>query len=386
MRIRKIIIFVLLVATTLLLSSCIINLPDNSEQEATTQQDAEEDTEVPTATPLVIVITPKGQVVMSDRIENQEGGYYIPIPESWFGKVSYQLDGAHTYIYHITQNQDEMEINPVILHVDSAKNISTDTSGINVFMQMSDTSFYEVLRMDAPYSQGSQDDVQFQTLYNDIPMMLQSAWVIDESQWQMITMPPVLSIGTPFTQDDAYIGSLYIDIATTADTLATISETPSNIETITWGATGEVEEKYTFSFGTISFMDGILTTVNIDGTAVTGPRGFGVGDHIDDVIASFTSTIELDTANVKIYYRENTGFWDELTCVPAAAAIYKTWGPNGTPIFTVSCFDRSENLSGLTDEQLLDMYTYTPFYYCTFYYGSNGIITGIRMSYRASAE
>ncbi len=72
---------------------------------------------------------------------------YIPIPDSWFNKTSYVLDGTATYLYHITRNADELEQNPVILHIDKSDNLQ-DTMGLNVFLEVDGISYYEVMRFD----------------------------------------------------------------------------------------------------------------------------------------------------------------------------------------------------------------------------------------------
>lgn len=184
-----------------------------------------------------------------------------------------------------------------------------------------------------------------------------------------------------FSQQDAHIGSLQIGQATLGDTLAVITEAPASVDSVTWGATGEDVDTYTYSFGELMFVDNILKQVTITNNTISGPRGFGVGDDINDVIASFASTHELQNSNLTIYYRNNTGD-SEMMAIPPAAVYYT----DATYYLALSCFADSENLTGLSYWELVDMYTYTPYYYCAFRCDTNGVVTSLYISYLASAE
>lgn len=184
-----------------------------------------------------------------------------------------------------------------------------------------------------------------------------------------------------FSEQDAHIGSLQIGQATLGDTLAVITEVPLSVDSVTWGATGETVDTYAYSFGELMFVDNILKRVTINNNTISGPRGFGVGDDINDVIASFASTYELQNSNMTIYYRNNTGD-TELMAIPPAAVYYT----DATYYLALSCFSDTEDLTGLTYWELVDLYTYTPYYYCSFRCDINGIISSFYISYLASAE
>lgn len=184
-----------------------------------------------------------------------------------------------------------------------------------------------------------------------------------------------------FSQQDARIGSLYIGQATLGDTLSVITEVPASVDSVTWGATGETVDTYTYSFGELMFVDNILKQVTITNNTISGPRGFGVGDDINDVIASFASTYELQTSNLTIYYRTNTGD-SEMMALPPAAVYYT----DTSYYLALSCFADSDDLTGLTYWEMVDMYTYTPYYYYAFRCDINGVVTSFYISYLASAE
>jgi len=380
MKNKRIIICILLIMSTALLLSCTNNQIIQDQQVPNQQPEVDqvsEATSAPTDTSPQII----GETITSNRIENQEGGYFVPIPDSWFGKVSYELDGTHTYIYHITRDKNELELNPIILHIDASTELSPDTPGTDIFMHMDKTSFYEILRMDAPYSPGSEDDIEFLTLYEDVPQILQSVWVLDESLWQELINNPTYAAG--FFQYDARIEGSFVGQSTKEETLATINEEHISYEETIWGATGDYVEEYEFSFGKLTFVEGILTIAIIENNSIYGPRDFRVGDHIDDVIAEFTSEVELDNESVTIFYRFNPGD-DDTISLPPSAVSYKYVGESSH--LSLSCFDENSDYKDMTIDQLKDEYMYIPYYNCNFFYGDDGIITHFNISYLADAE
>ena len=70
--------------------------------------------------------------------------------------------------------------------------------------------------------------------------------------------------------------------------------------------------------------------------------------------------------------------------LPPAAVIYKN--VSGQSVLSLSCFADDEDLSGMTIEDLKGYYIYMAYYSCSFYYGSDGIITKIKMDSIADAE
>ena len=387
---KKAIIFVLVMLISASAISCSINPPELNNQNTAEQIIVtEEPYQISETEQQAVSVYAKGEIITSNRVDNTQGGYFVPIPDSWFNKVSYITEGTHTYFYHITSDKSQPEINPIILHVNMEENLSQDTLCINVFMVLGDFSFYEIPRLDTPYSQGSPDDVEFNSFYEEIPHILQSVWVIDESLWQFQTTPPVIPLGAPFAESDAYIDSFYIGQASVTEVTAAISETPYDIESITWGATGELEETYKYTFGEISFLDGTLYKALITDSTILGPRGFGVGDDISDIIASFTTIIELDNSEITIFYRTNSGSADYSTNIPPAAVLYKSPRANSrTPesMLSLTCFDDDVDLTGLSESELMDMYTYSPVCSCSFYFDTNDVVTEFVIMFVASAE
>ncbi|GAA0181361.1 hypothetical protein SH2C18_39040 [Clostridium sediminicola] len=128
------------------------------------------------------VTSQKGDIVDSDKLYNKEGNYEVPIITDWIGKVSYVMDGTSTIIYHITKDKNELELNPELLHIDVAN--SGDSFDGEVFMEIDGKSYYYIPRFDFPYSEGSADAIEFSAFYDDIQIVLQSVWLIDESAWQ----------------------------------------------------------------------------------------------------------------------------------------------------------------------------------------------------------
>ena len=91
-----------------------------------------------------------------------------------------------TYIYHVTKDVSEQSINPLILHIGAAYDVDPANlyMSAEAFLQMDDVKFYSVPVLDFPYSEGSADAIEYAEFIDDIPLVLQNVWLLDESKWQ----------------------------------------------------------------------------------------------------------------------------------------------------------------------------------------------------------
>ena len=380
------VIFSMLLCAVLLLAGCTQNL---SQQETDKPEPTIVVTEEPQDVDSQSVVNPKGTVTDINKVTNEAGGYFIPIPSAWIGKTSYELNEDETYIYHITQDSSEGTINPTILHVGAAYDLEPSNlyMSAEVFMKMDDVKFYNVPVLDFPYVQGSADGNEYEGFISDIPMVLQSVWVIDESKWQKeidtndVNEPQ--GLGIPFAKEDATLNG--IQLGTQKDAVLENFlgvDSLENIETFEMGATGETVEEYVFDFGTLSFTDGIFTGATIHSKAV-GPRGFGIGDSIDDIIESFCYAVELVEDGYTIYYRGNEGGDNRSAIVPPSCVLYNK---DGIKELDLVCFEDPNILEEAGMEYLRDNYMFEVQYACVFGYDENGIVNTIMLYYGALAE
>ena len=285
----------------------------------------------------------KGTAVTEAKVTNEAGNYFIPVPDSWVGKTSYELDGTSTFIYHITRSPEEPELNPVLVNFGVVS--EGEVAVGEVFMEISGVKYYSVPRLDFPYNEGTKDAEEFAALYEEVPLVLQNVWLIDDSAWQ-----EQIQVG-PFTKNDAYFSDIRIGDAKD-DVLAKAGQ-PQSTSEIVLEATDETRDINEFSFGQLVFVNEKLVVAQIRDDTYTGPRGIKVGMTIDEVAAKFVAEKEIETEFMSIYYRANPGE-DTLYTVPPCAVLYK--GDMQTLAFSV--FSEESDAEGLTVEQLKDEYTY----------------------------
>jgi|GEM_PF-2392055 len=168
-------IVILIVLTVLLV---LFSLGCEKEESESAVETAVESVEEKTSEDL----KPIGEIVDTDIIQNQEGNYQVPIPQDWFGKVSYTMDGTETTFYHITQDSNELEIYPVLLKIDTTAD-GEESKG-DVFLEIGGIRYCSMPRFDFPYNENTPDALEFASLYESVPMILQSFWLIDDSAWQ----------------------------------------------------------------------------------------------------------------------------------------------------------------------------------------------------------
>ena len=170
--IKSITVIITLIATVLL-ASCVNEQSPTADTIQVTQNTSQEITGS--------VSSPRGEIITSTNIINEEGGYYLPVPDSWFNKTSYETNGKDTYIYHITQDENEIEQNPELLHVSVSDDLGDDT-GVFVFINIGTRAYYQILQMDFPYmSADSSDGSEYAALNEDIQSILDNAWLLDDS-------------------------------------------------------------------------------------------------------------------------------------------------------------------------------------------------------------
>ncbi|MEX1376244.1 MAG: hypothetical protein AB1Z23_02110 [Eubacteriales bacterium] len=318
----------------------------------------------------------KGTIINSREIANEAGGYYIPVPDAWMGCTSYEMYEDETYIYHITSDPEERVVNPILLHVGAAYDVEPANlyASADTFLQLDDVKFYNVPVLDFPYTQGTADAEQYSSFYDEIPMILQSFWVIDESKWADLNAPvvPPPPASSPFIKLDATVDGIMLgnDKQTFLNHLGS-AYTPTNIETQEWDAIGATAEIYTYSFGTITFLDGELIAAEIYST-LPGPRGFGVGDNISDIMASFISVPEYSFDEFIVYYRANTGDTDVYAIVPPSCFSYET---SVLRYFHADCYMEDNVLSTYTMNDLKEYSMYMTKFSFSFYYDASGTVT-----------
>ncbi len=297
-----------------------------------------------TASPSLIDVDKAAEFSVAEEtlILNEEGNYQIPIPDSWLNNVSYEIEGTKTTIYHITQDENEIEINPALLLIDIVPE-GGEANG-EVFMDIAGLEFYYIPRFDMPYSEGSADAIEFSAMYEDVPTVLQSFWLIDDSAWQN-EINPLVDFRT-FSVKDTYFGDIYIGEAK-EDVLLKVRQ-PDSTEEIEWAATGETRDINQFPFGQLVFVDGTLVVAQITDTTYVGPRGITVGMSLDDVIAMFISGTEYSDDQMTIFYRQNAG-GDTAFIVPPCAVLYKS-GDTQTLAFSV--FTENSGADEMTLEEL----------------------------------
>ena len=348
----------------------------------------------PTPTPMVTqpvsempASTAKGTVIDTREITNEKGGYYIPIPDSWMGRTSYEMYDDETYIYHITTDSSQRVINPVLLHVGAAYDMEPTNlyTTAEVFLQLDDVKFYYVPVADFPYTIDTVDADAYREMSDDIMMMLQSAWVIDESKWGDLHQPPPATPEpwTPFVREDATFDGIML--GTAKDTVLASMSAPHtllSIDSQVWGATGETEEIYTYDFGTLSFLDGVFTGVTVTAPSIAGPRGFGVGDSITDVMASFCGPVEYTQADYTIYYRYNTGTAGLMIVPPSCY----TYDDGTTRAFHADCYADDTVLTSYSLSELTEMCIYMSQFSFSFNYDASGTVTSFGVHLGAPAE
>ncbi|MBN2878580.1 MAG: hypothetical protein JXN65_03025 [Clostridia bacterium] len=325
----------------------------------------------------------KGTLTDSAIITNEAGGYFVPIPDAWIGRTSYELIEDETYIYHVTKDALEQSINPLILHIGAAYDVDPNNlyMSADVFLQMDDVKFYSVPVLDFPYSADSEDALEYTEFIADIPLILQNVWLLDESKWQQ-QINPQMNASMPFTAVDAIVNGVMLgsDKDTFIASLGGI--TPLITESYVMGATGETVEDYTYDFGMVSFTDGILTAANIS-SSLYGPRGFIMGNNINEIVESFCNSAEYSDSAYTIFYRANEGDSDIQTSVPPSCVSYD-YGSETT--LTLSCFENENLLSEVGIAYLRESYMFEPQYLCTFYFDEDGTMTSYVLYYGALAE
>ncbi len=82
-------------------------------------------------------------------------------------------------------------------------------------------------------SDASPDGIEFSQFTADIPMILQSTWLIDDSAWQeqIVDM-----LAGPFNQYDACVNGLCVNTLTTEQVLDVFTDTPLSVEHNVWGS------------------------------------------------------------------------------------------------------------------------------------------------------
>lgn len=495
---KKIIIMLIIALAVVSITGCI---KDNKETDATTASD---DTTQQAQDTAAI----KGQMATDNEIENLEGNYYIPIADSWIGKVSYEIIGKQTIIYHITQDMNEPQINPILMNINVSEN--PDSPLADVFLLIAGLSYYNIPPNDYPYNQGNLDALEFESFMDDIPQLLQSAWLIDDSAWQeeidqmldvisptgqvieatsitssdgyfsvdvpaswknivsytlgdgsisfyhitkndpgayetnpllmtisategmhentidevyisqgctfyytprfdfpyidaecadgavfsllcddllsvlessKVIQVPTLSLSSPFIKADATVDGLTLGVSTKAQSLAHFAIKPIDIEEITWDATGQTIQIYTFHFGTLTFSEDILIGAKITDPTIYGPRDITVGYFATTIKDKFASTTELSNSDITIYYRENTGNNSSIIIPPYGV---KYTGSTDTLVY--GCFSDLAYAATMTTTELEEMYIYMVQYTCAFYFDSSGVLTSYSIDLGAQAE
>jgi hypothetical protein len=123
---------------------------------------------------------PANGVVIEDSIVcNDDYEYYMEVPEAWFGKVSYIVDGSTLTLYHISTNPDAMEVNPEIIYIDVEAGTEIGISG-ELLEQGGGSSYIYYPRMDFPYEMESEDGKEYAEFLEDIESVLNTFWVNEE--------------------------------------------------------------------------------------------------------------------------------------------------------------------------------------------------------------
>lgn len=375
---RSLFIFAVVIIMTLLLvvgcESQNIEAPDNNVTQETPVQQAtdvpeetptQQATDVPQDKPDII-----GEVASTNIIENQEGNYTIPIPDDWIGKVSYVLNGKETIIYHITKDINELEVNPVLLHINVAQ-IGEDIDG-EVVLEIGDVVHYSIPRFDFPYNEGTDDAIEFASFYESIPTVLQSFWLIDDSAWQQ-------KLNGIFNEMDTHLTKLYI--RQSKDSAIENVGQPNSTEQVTFEATDETRDILTFDFGTLEFSEMGLVSITIENDSISGPRSLQVGVPFDMVIEAFSMDAELSNDDMTIYYRANTSSESNIN-VPPYGVLHK----GDTKTLVYSCFADENDAKDMSMEDLEQNCMFMEQYSLVFRFDENDIMTSFAIYLAAPSE
>ncbi len=255
-------------------------------------------------------------------IINSEGGYRLTLPEDWLGKVLYETDATSIVIHHVTHDSSQPEQNPIIV------NIGMTETGQNYdgesFMEIGSNVFYYIPLFDLPYTQDSEDAIEFLALHEQTPAMLNTLELISEgshAQTQQAQSTPLLKLtGEAFNESDTYFGDIHLGDSKD-DVISKVGE-PESSNQVTWESTGEIRDVNIFEFGQLIFVEDKLVLAQMYDDTYPGPRGINVGMSLEDVVALFTKDVEVDEEYMTIFYRANPG-QEDTYAVPPSAVLYK---------------------------------------------------------------
>ncbi len=290
---------------------------------------------------------PQGTLVENDYIANEDGEYIITIPQYWKGRVSYETVGTATYIYHFTHEASDGDINPWLAIIDMADS-KEDHEG-ETFMEIGESVFFNMPRFDMPYMEGSEDEYEFSTMYENLPMVLNTLTLISELNEQQNTASSTDGelVAKPFSKLDVYFSDIFIGDEK-EEILGKVAQPDSSSE-ITVQATGEVRDVLKFSFGQLVFVDDELVVAIITDDTYEGPRGIKVGMELNDIIPKFMCEAELSDETMTIFYRANEGE-SPYYAVPPCAVLYK--GESQTLSFSV--FTEDSGVSDMSAKEILE--------------------------------
>lgn len=311
-----------------------------------------------------------GEVLTTNTIENQEGNYIIPITDDWIGKVSYVLNGKEAIIYHITKDKNELEVNPILLHINIAQ-AGEDIDG-DVVLEIGNFVHYSIPRLDFPYNEGTDDANEFASLYESIPIILQNFWLIDDSAWQE-------KLNGIFNEMDTNIVGLYIG-QSKESAIDNVGQ-PTSTEQVTFEATGEVRDILTFDFGTLEFSEMGLVSITIENDSRRGPRELRVGAPFDEVVQAFSMDTELSNDDMTIFYRANTSSESNIN-VPPYGVLHK----GDTKTLVYSCFADENDAKDMSMEDLEQNCMFMEQYSLVFSFDENDIMTSFSIYLAAPSE